>query len=129
MFDLLQRWKPELLGLMRIAAGLTFLEHGTQKLFGFPVPAPGRLALPLLLFTGVLETVGAVLITLGIFTRTVAFVLSGEMAVGYWWMHVPNSFYPIANGGEVMVLYCFVFLYFSAAGSGKWSVDHRVTVA
>jgi putative oxidoreductase len=129
MFDLLQRWKPELLGLMRIAAGLTFLEHGTQKLFDFPVPAPGRLALPLLLFTGVLETVGAVLITLGIFTRTVAFVLSGEMAVGYWWMHVPNSFYPIANGGEVMVLYCFVFLYFAAAGSGKWSVDHRVTAA
>ncbi len=129
MFDLLQRWKAELLGLMRIAAGLTFLEHGTQKLFSFPVPAPGRLALPLLLFTGVLETVGAVLITLGIFTRTVAFVLSGEMAVGYWWMHVPNSFYPIANGGEVMVLYCFVFLYFAAAGSGKWSVDHRVTAA
>ena len=129
MFDLLQRWKPELLGLMRIAAGLTFLEHGTQKLFGFPVPPPGRLALPLLLFTGVLETIGAVLITLGIFTRTVAFILSGEMAVGYWWMHVPNSFYPIANGGEVMVLYCFVFLYFAAAGSGKWSVDHRVTAA
>ncbi len=129
MFERLQRWKPELLGLMRIAVGLTFLEHGTQKLLGFPVAPPGRLAFPLLLFTGTLETVGSLLITLGVFTRVVAFLLSGEMAVGYWWMHVPNSFYPIANGGEVMVLYCFVFLYFAAAGSGKWSIDRRVTAA
>ena len=66
------------------------------------------------------------LLTLGIFTRIVAFLLSGEMAVGYWWMHVPNSFFPIANGGEVMVLYCFAFLYFAAAGPGKWSLDRRV---
>jgi len=62
------------------------------------------------------------LITLGIFTRITAFVLSGEMAVGYWWMHVPNSIFPIANGGEVMVLYCFAFLYFAAAGGGKWAI-------
>jgi putative oxidoreductase len=119
----LERWKPELLGLMRIAMGITFMEHGTQKLFGFPVPPPGRLALPLLLFTGVLETLGSILITFGIATRVAAFVLSGEMAVGYWWMHVPNSIFPIANGGEVMVLYCFAFLYLAAAGGGKWSVD------
>src|SRR6266566_3902863 len=122
MLDSLARWKPELLGLMRIAFGITFMEHGTQKLFGFPVPPPGRLALPLLLFTGILETAGSVLITLGIFTRITAFVLSGEMAVGYWWMHVPNSIFPIANGGEVMVLYCFAFLYFAAAGGGKWAI-------
>ena len=122
MLDSLARWKPALLGLMRIAFGITFMEHGTQKLFGFPVPPPGRLALPLLLFTGILETTGSVLITLGIFTRITAFVLSGEMAVGYWWMHVPNSIFPIANGGEVMVLYCFAFLYFAAAGGGKWAI-------
>ena len=122
MLDSLARWKPALLGLMRIAFGITFMEHGTQKLFGFPVPPPGRLALPLLLFTGILETTGSVLITLGVFTRITAFVLSGEMAVGYWWMHVPNSIFPIANGGEVMVLYCFAFLYFAAAGGGKWAI-------
>ena len=125
MFKRLERWKPELLGLMRIAMGITFLEHGTQKLFGFPVPPPARLALPLLLFTGLLETIGSTLLTLGIFTRIVAFLLSGELAIGYWWMHVPNSFFPIANGGEVMVLYSFAFLYFAAAGPGKWSLDQR----
>lgn len=123
MADPLQRFKPELLGLMRIATGITFLEHGTQKLLGFPVPPP-RLALPLLIFTGVLETIGSILITFGIRTRIVAFVLSGEMAVGYWWMHVRNSIYPIANGGEAMVLYCFVFLYLAAAGGGKWTLAH-----
>jgi putative oxidoreductase len=125
MFKRLERWKPELLGLMRIAMGITFMEHGTQKLFGFPVPPPARLALPLLLFTGLLETIGSTLLTLGIFTRIVAFLLSGELAVGYWWMHVPNSFFPIANGGEVMVLYCFAFLYLAATGPGKWSLDQR----
>ena len=125
MFERLERHKPELLGLMRITMGITFMEHGTQKLFGFPVAPPGRLALPLLLFTGLLETIGSTLLTLGIFTRIVAFVISGEMAVGYWWMHVPNSFFPIANGGEVMVLYCFAFLYLTAAGPGKWSLDRR----
>ncbi len=121
----LEQWKPEILGLMRIAMGITFMEHGTQKLFGFPVPPPGRLGLPLLLFTGVLETLGSILITFGIFTRLAAFVISGELAVGYWWMHVPNSFFPIANGGEVMVLYSFAFLYLAAAGGGRWSVDSR----
>src|SRR5438105_10601006 len=125
MLDSLARWKPQLLGLMRIAFGITFMEHGTQKLFGFPVPPPGRLAVPLLLFTGILETAGSVLITLGIFTRVAAFLLSGEMAVGYWWMHVPNNFFPIANGGEVMVLYCFAFLFLAAAGGGKWELGGR----
>jgi putative oxidoreductase len=129
MFERLERHKPQLLGLMRIAMAITFMEHGTQKLFGFPVPPPGRLALPLLLFTGLLETIGAILLTLGIFTRTVAFLISGEMAIGYWSMHVPNNFFPIANGGEVMVLYCFAFLYLAAAGPGKWSLDHRFRAA
>ena len=122
MFRRLQRYSPQLLSLMRFAVGLTFLEHGTQKLLNFPVPQPG-LALPLLLFTGILETLGGVCIALGLRTRLFAFLLSGELAVGYWWLHVRRSMYPMTNGGEAMVLYCFIFLYLAAAGAGPWSVD------
>ena len=109
---------------MRIAVGITFVEHGTQKLLSFPVPAPGALgtfrfcSLP-----GILETVGGTLVTLGLLTRIAAFLLSGELAVGYWWMHAPRSLFPMANGGEAMVLYCFVFLYIAAVGPGPWSLD------
>ena len=123
MFDWLQRYSPQLLSLMRIAVGITFVEHGTQKLLSFPVPAPGALGLPLLLFTGILETIGGTLVTLGLLTRIAAFLLSGELAVGYWWMHAPRSLFPMANGGEAMVLYCFVFLYIAAVGPGPWSID------
>jgi putative oxidoreductase len=123
MFAILKRHSPLLLSLMRIAFGITFIEHGTQKLFGFPVPAPAALGAALLLFTGVLETVGGTLITLGLFARVAAFIVSGEMAVGYWWMHAPRSFYPMGNGGEVMVLYCFAFLYIAAMGPGPLSLD------
>ena len=126
MFEQLKRWSPQLLSLMRIAMGITFIEHGTQKLLSFPVPAPGMLAVPLLLFTGLLETIGGTLVALGLFTRAAAFLISGEMAVGYWWMHVPRSIYPIANGGEVMVLYCFAFLYIAAVGPGPWSLDAQM---
>jgi len=126
MFAMLQRFSPQLLSLMRIAFGITFIEHGTQKLFGFPAPPPGMLALPLLLFTGILETVGGTLVTLGLLTRVAAFLLSGEMAVGYWWMHVPRNFFPLLNGGEVMVLYCFAFLYIAAVGAGPWSLDAQM---
>jgi putative oxidoreductase len=125
MFRWLQRFSPQLLSLMRIAVGLTFIEHGTQKLLNFPVPRPG-LSLPLLLFTGILETVGGTLVTLGLKTRLFAFLLSGELAVGYWWLHVPRSLYPMANGGEAMVLYCFVFLYIAALGAGPWSLDAQM---
>jgi putative oxidoreductase len=125
MFRWLQRFSPQLLSLMRIAVGLTFIEHGTQKLLSFPVPRPG-LSLPLLLFTGILETVGGALVTLGLMTRLFAFLLSGELAVGYWWLHAPRSPYPMANGGEAMVLYCFVFLYLVARGAGPWSLDAQM---
>jgi putative oxidoreductase len=125
MFRWLKRWSPQLLSLMRIAVGITFLEHGTQKLLDFPAPRPG-LALPLLLFTGILETVGGTLVTIGLQTRLAAFLLSGELAVGYWWLHAPRSPYPMLNGGEAMVLYCFVFLYIAAAGPGPWSVDAQM---
>ena len=123
MFKRLQRWSPQLLSLMRLAVGITFVEHGTQKLLGFPVPAPGALGIFLLLFTGILETTAGTLLTLGLMTRIAAFLLSGELAVGYWWMHAPRSPYPMANGGEAMVVYCFVFLYIAAAGPGPWSLD------
>jgi putative oxidoreductase len=123
MFKWLQRWSPQLLSLMRIAVGITFVEHGTQKLLGFPVPAPGALGIFLLLFTGILETTAGTLLTVGLMTRMAAFLLSGELAVGYWWMHAPRSPYPMANGGEAMVLYCFVFLYIAAVGPGPWSLD------
>jgi len=125
MFRWLQRFSPQLLSLMRIAVGLTFIEHGTQKLLNFPVPRPG-LSVPLLLFTGILETVGGTLVTIGLQTRLFAFLLSGELAVGYWWLHVPRSLYPMANGGEAMVLYCFVFLYIAALGAGPWSLDAQM---
>ena len=125
MFRWLKRFSPQLLSLMRIAAGLTFIEHGTQKLLNFPVPRPG-LSLPLLLFTGLLETIGGTLVTLGLMTRLFAFLLSGELAVGYWWLHAPRSPYPMANGGEAMVLYCFVFLYIAALGAGPWSLDAQM---
>jgi len=125
MFRWLQRFSPQLLSLMRIAAGLTFVEHGTQKLFNFPVVKP-PLTLVLLLFTGILEMVGGALVTFGLMTRLFAFLLSGELAVGYWWLHAPRSPYPMANGGEAMVLYCFMFLYIAAVGAGPWSLDARM---
>ena len=103
MFATLQRYSPQLLSLMRIAAAITFIEHGTEKLFDFPVPRPG-LSLPLLYFTGILETVGGTLIAAGLFTRIMAFLISGELAVGYWWLHAPRSPFPMLNGGEAMVL-------------------------
>jgi len=126
MFRWLERWSPQLLSVTRIAVAIAFVEHGTQKLFSFPIPPIGALGLPLLLFTGILETVGGTLVALGLFTRIAAFLLSGEMAVGYWWMHAPQSLFPIANGGEAMVLYCFVFLFIAAAGAGPWSLDARI---
>jgi len=129
MFAVLERWSPQLLSLMRIAFGVTFLEHGTQKLFSFPLEPVGGLGPGMLLFVGLLETIGGTLVALGLFTRIAAFLLSGEMAIGYWALHVPQSFYPIMNGGEIMVLYSFGFLYFAAKGPGPWSLDAKLKQA
>jgi putative oxidoreductase len=114
-----------MLSVLRIAAALTFLEHGTGKFLNFPVlprlPVVGSLSW----YGGLLELVGGLLLLLGLFTRPVAFVLAGEMAVAYWLTHFPRGFFPVLNGGELAVLYCFIFLYLAAAGGGPWSLDAR----
>ncbi len=115
-------WRPRVLSLLRIVAALLFMEHGLQKFFGFPLPAPASLP-PLELAAGTIELVGSALLLLGLFTRFAAFIMSGEMAVGYFLDHLPRSFYPIANGGESAVLFCFVFLYIAVAGGGPFSID------
>ena len=129
MFKTLERWSPEILSATRIAFGITFIEHGTQKLFSFPLEPVGGLGPGMLLFVGLLETICGALVSLGLFTRIAAFLLSGEMAIGYWALHVPQSFYPIMNGGEIMVLYSFAFLYFAAKGPGPWSLDAKLKAA
>jgi putative oxidoreductase len=118
-------WAPRLLSVLRIVAALIFMEHGTQKLLGFP-PAdnPGPALLSLLGLAGVLELAGGALLLLGLFTRPVAFVLSGMMAVAYWLAHAPQSFFPAVNGGDAAILFCFVFLYLATAGGGAWSLDN-----
>ena len=116
---------PRMRAVLRIVAALIFLEHGTQKLFGFPAPpAAGLPAMfSLLWFAAVLEVVGGLLLALGLFTRPVAFILAGEMAFAYWMAHAPRSFFPALNGGDAAILYCFVFLYIVAAGPGAWAID------
>ena len=109
--------------LLRIVFGFMFLFHGTQKLLGFPMPAPDGVPGFVIWVAGTLELVGGLLITIGLMTRWAAFVCSGLMAVAYWMAHGMNALWPIQNQGELAVLYCFAFLYISARGSGMWSVD------
>jgi putative oxidoreductase len=122
---LLASWTPRLLSVLRIVSAFMFMLHGTQKWLAFPVPR----ANPTVLWSqsgiaGALELVGGFLLLLGLFTRPVAFLLSGLMAFAYFLAHAPVDFWPIVNRGELAVLYCFVFLYLSAAGGGPWSLDH-----
>jgi putative oxidoreductase len=114
-----------MLSILRIVAALLFLEHGTQKILGFPFdPLAHQPALASMGgFSGILELVGGALLVLGLFTRVFAFILSGEMAVAYFMVHFPHSFFPIVSKGELAALYCFVFLYFAVAGGGAWSLD------
>jgi putative oxidoreductase len=121
----LSDFAPRALALLRIVAGLLFLEHATQKFFAFPVPFPMPGPLPtLLIAAGVIELVAGTLITLGLFTRVAAFIASGEMAVAYWMQHAPKSLWPAANNGEAAILYCFIFFYLACAGGGAWALDH-----
>jgi len=115
---------PQVLSLLRIVAGLMFMQHGAQKIFGFPEAARGPFELMSQMgIGGVLELVGGALIVLGLFTRPVAFILSGMMAVAYFQFHAPASLYPLVNQGELAALYCWVFLYLAFAGPGAWSLD------
>jgi putative oxidoreductase len=119
-------WSPRMLSVLRIMTGLLFLEHGTQKLLGFPPPPnPGPALFSLLGLQGILELVGGVLILIGLFTRPVAFILAGDMAVAYFMAHSPRGFFPTLNGGQLAILFSFVFLYLFVAGGGAWSVDQQ----
>jgi len=120
----LDEWRPYVLSVLRIVAALLFLQHGLGKLFGFPVAGPPLTSV--IILAGVIETVGGLLLLIGLFTRWAAFIMSGEMAFAYFIVHAPKSFYPAVNGGSGAVLYCFVFLYFVFAGGGPWSVDRAV---
>lgn len=124
MKDFLSAWSPRLLSVLRIMSGLLMMQHGGQKVLGFPAPQK----MPFELFSqmgvaGVLELVGGFLLAIGLFTRPAAFLLSGLMAFAYFIAHAPQGFWPMINGGELAVLYCFVYLYLAAAGGGDWSVD------
>lgn len=124
-------WSPRVLSLLRIMAALLFMEHGLMKLFHFPGPQPGVPdPLPAILVAAAwLEIAGGAALALGLFTRPVAFVLSGMMAVAYFMAHAPQGFYPALNGGEAAILFCFVFLYLALAGGGEWSLDALVRKA
>ena len=123
----LERWTPQALSILRIMTGLLFLERGTQKLLGFP---PSEHAFPplfsLMGLQGALELVGGFLILIGLFTRPVAFILAGNMAVAYFMAHAPRGFFPTLNGGQLAILFCFVFLYLAVGGGGQWSVDAQI---
>ena len=118
-------WSPRLLSVLRIIAGFLFTAHGAQKLFGFLAPATWTApdTLSMVWWAGGLELIGGLLLLVGLFTRPVAFILSGLMAVAYFMAHAPQGFWPLQNKGELAVLYCFVFLFFSVAGGGEWSLD------
>ena len=117
-------WAPRVLSILRIMTALLFMQHGTQKLFDVPAAGhPGPELLSLLGFQGLLELLGGLLIAIGLFTRPVAFLLSGDMAAAYFMAHAPKSFFPALNAGDAAVLYCFVFLYLAVAGGGAWSAD------
>lgn len=124
MFASFSRYQPQALSLLRIVAGLMFMEHGTAKVLGFPamegMPGPG---LSLAGLSGPLELIFGLLLVIGLFTRPVAFLAAGFCAVGYWMIHGQQGLFPIQNGGETIALYCFVWLFIATAGAGPWSAD------
>jgi putative oxidoreductase len=125
LFDNLSKYRPYGLAALRIIVALLFIQHGTQKLFGFPASQMEGSLPPLLLAAALLELVGGILILIGLFTRPVAFILSGQMAVAYFMAHAPSSFFPALNGGDAAILFCFVFLYMFLSGPGAFSLDER----
>jgi putative oxidoreductase len=119
-------WEPRLLSISRIMIGLMFMEHGTAKVLDFPHQETHKV---FDLFTlnpgaqGLIELIGGFLFAVGLFTRPVAFILAGDVAVAYFMAHAPRGFFPLLNGGELAIVYCFAFLYFWLAGGGEWSLD------
>lgn len=122
MAPFMRRYGAEAYALMRIVAGLLFLWHGSQKLLGFPNDAPEAPAF-VLYVAGPIELFGGALVMLGLFTSWAAFLCSGLMACAYWMAHGTRHLFPLLNGGELAVLYCFVFLFIAAHGAGRWSLD------
>jgi putative oxidoreductase len=121
-----------MLSVLRIVAAAVFIEHGTQKLFNLPpgqMPAHSFVLYSQVGLAGMIETFGGIAILLGVFTRPVAFLLAGEMAVAYFRVHFPKSPLPIQNGGDDAVLFCFLYLYLMVAGAGSWSIDHLIAAA
>jgi putative oxidoreductase len=128
MDELAERWAPPMLSVLRIVAALLFIEHGTQKLLGFPAAPPGGFPqlLTLLWWQGAIELVGGIALVAGLFTRYAAFILSGDMAAAYFKVHAPESFWPSLNGGDAAILYCFTFLFIAVAGGGAFSFDRAL---
>jgi putative oxidoreductase len=117
-------WAPRILSVLRIIAGFLFVQHGAQKLFNYPIPSPMPVAQgSIVWYGGIIELVAGVLLIVGLFTRPIAFIAAGEMAVAYFTQHAPHGFWPIVNKGELAVAYCFMFLYFAVVGGGSWSID------
>ncbi|MEI9427802.1 DoxX family protein [Mesorhizobium sp. Cs1299R1N3] len=126
LFDGLARYQPQALGVLRIMTALQFVEHGSQKLFNFPAGEHAAAALSgLPLAAGILEFVGGILLALGLITRPVAFLLAGEMAIAYFVAHMPRDFFPVNNGGDSAISFCFIFLYLVFAGAGAFALDNR----
>jgi putative oxidoreductase len=121
LYASLEEGRPYILSVLRIVVALLFIEHGLQKYFGFPSAGPPMTTL--LYVQGVIEIVGGILLLIGAYTRVVAFILAGDMAVAYFMAHFPRSFFPAVNGGDAAVLYCFAFFYIFFAGGGAWSLD------
>jgi putative oxidoreductase len=128
--DFLTKFAPQILGILRIVTGLQFLEHGLNKIINFPaMPGAAAHAYNVMSFpvgpAGIIETVGGVLIILGLFSRWAAFIASGEMAIAYFMAHFPRSPFPLINGGDTAICFCFIFLYIAAAGPGAFAINQR----
>ncbi|TIN18040.1 MAG: DoxX family protein, partial [Mesorhizobium sp.] len=117
LFESLAKYQPQALGVLRIVTALQFIEHGTQKLFDFPVGDQPHVLTGLTLAAGILEFAGGILLALGLLTRPVAFLLAGEMAIAYFMAHMPRDFFPVNNGGDSAISFCFIFLYLVFAGA------------
>ena len=125
MFDRLSAYAPQALAVLRIVAALLFLAHGTQKVLGFPATDMAPPAFSIFWIAGIIEIVTGILIAIGFFTRPAAFIASGTMAFAYFMVHAPMNFFPVNNGGDAAILFCFFFLYLVFAGPGAWSVNKQ----